>query len=83
VIASFEVDGRKIDNGPKIFALPGIVLAMALLALASAVSSLLPSAFCLSAQPGSPVLVPFAPSRFKALELRWKQNTEGHKGHGE
>jgi len=33
VIAFYELGGRKIDIGPKIFALPGIVLAMALLAL--------------------------------------------------
>jgi len=33
VIAYFELCGRKIDIGPKIFALPGILLAMALLAL--------------------------------------------------
>src|SRR5271166_6579322 len=33
VIAYYELSGRKIDIGPKIFALPGIVLAMALLAL--------------------------------------------------
>jgi lipopolysaccharide transport system permease protein len=33
VIAFYEVSGRRIGIGPKIFALPGIVLAMALLAL--------------------------------------------------
>jgi lipopolysaccharide transport system permease protein len=33
VIAFYEVSGRRIEIGPKIFALPGIVLAMALLAL--------------------------------------------------
>jgi len=33
VIAYYEFSGRKIDIGPKIFALPGILLAMALLAL--------------------------------------------------
>jgi len=33
VIAYYELTGRKIDIGPKIFALPGILLAMALLAL--------------------------------------------------
>jgi lipopolysaccharide transport system permease protein len=33
VIAYYELNGRKIDIGPKIFALPGILLAMALLAL--------------------------------------------------
>jgi lipopolysaccharide transport system permease protein len=33
VIAYYEFNGRKIDIGPKIFALPGILLAMALLAL--------------------------------------------------
>jgi lipopolysaccharide transport system permease protein len=33
VIAYFELTGRKIDIGAKIFALPGILLAMALLAL--------------------------------------------------
>src|SRR6516225_4533301 len=33
VIAFYEFSGRKIDIGPKIFALPGILLAMALLAL--------------------------------------------------
>jgi lipopolysaccharide transport system permease protein len=33
VIGYFQLSGRKIDIGPKIFALPGILLAMALLAL--------------------------------------------------
>ena len=33
VIAYYELNGRKIDIGPKIFALPGILLAIALLAL--------------------------------------------------
>ena len=33
VIAYYEFNGTKIDIGPKIFALPGILLAMALLAL--------------------------------------------------
>jgi homopolymeric O-antigen transport system permease protein len=33
VIAYYELSGRKIDIGPKILALPGIVVAMALLAL--------------------------------------------------
>ena len=33
VIAYFELHGRRIEIGPKIFALPGILLAMALLAL--------------------------------------------------
>jgi lipopolysaccharide transport system permease protein len=33
VIAYYELSGRKIDIGPKILALPGILLAMALLAL--------------------------------------------------
>ena len=33
VIAVYELGGRKIEIGPKIFALPGIVLAMGLLAL--------------------------------------------------
>jgi lipopolysaccharide transport system permease protein len=33
VIAYYELSGRRIDIGPKILALPGIILAMALLAL--------------------------------------------------
>jgi len=33
VIAAYELSGRKIDIGPKILALPGILLAMAFLAL--------------------------------------------------
>ena len=33
VIAAYELSGRKIDIGPKILALPGILLAMGLLAL--------------------------------------------------
>jgi lipopolysaccharide transport system permease protein len=33
VIAVYELGGRKIDIGPQIFALPGIVLAMGMLAL--------------------------------------------------